>query len=207
MPESNSSYEGDFTLRGAWQEFFVPFVFSENAAPEGAALMFRFGFKRQTVEIGGVEVVYYGKSRRFESLPRTRFTYAGREPGDRWRQEALARIELIRKGDFAVRVTDAVGRPVAGATVRVEERRAAFQWGAALMMQRLVQDSPDNRRYRDLVLELFNAASTENDLKWPVWVGERGEGIFPGADVRGPALAPGARFLHAWTRLCLARAE
>ena len=43
--------------------------------------MLRFGFKRQTVEIGGIDAVYYGKARTFESLPRTRFTYAGREAG------------------------------------------------------------------------------------------------------------------------------
>ena len=67
---------------------------------------------------------------------------------------------------------DTAGRPVPGAEVRIEQRRSAFQWGTALQMARLVKDSPDNQRYRKVALELFNAGSTENDLKWPVWLGE-----------------------------------
>jgi len=47
-----------------------------------------------------------------------------------------------------------------------------------------VQDSPDNRIYREKALALFNAASPENDLKWPVWNGE-----WPGAYDRTQSLA------------------
>lgn len=168
----NSSYEGDFTFRREWQEVLVPFVFGRDFAPGEAAVMLRFGFKRQTVEVGGVEVIYYGRSRTYDSLPQTRFTYAGREPDAAWRKEALARIERIRKSDFAVAVVNGAGQPVPGVHVRVQQRRSSFQWGAALQMERLVVDTPDNLRYRRITEELFNAASTENDLKWPVWLGE-----------------------------------
>ncbi len=104
-------------------------------------------------------------------------TYVGREEGAAWRQEALARIELIRKGDFTVKATDASGAPLAGAAVRIEEVRSAFQWGSALQFERLVRDTPDNLRYREKVLELFNEASPENDLKWPNWEGDHGPGF------------------------------
>lgn len=168
----NSSFEGDFTLTRSWQEIFVPFVWTQDFAVDGAALMLRFGFKRQTVEIGGIDAVFYGKTRTFESLPRTRFTYVGREPAAPWRKDALARIEKIRKSDFAVTVNDAAGRPVSGAKITVAQKRSAFQWGSALQMERLVVDTPDNLRYRQVAEELFNAAGPENDLKWPVWLGE-----------------------------------
>ncbi|HET7535323.1 MAG TPA: endo-1,4-beta-xylanase, partial [Candidatus Didemnitutus sp.] len=173
----NSSYEGDYSLGREWQEVLVPFTFRMDYPKDDAAIMLRFGFKRQTVEIGGVEVIYYGKTQSVTSLPRTRFSYDGREPDAAWRKEALARIEKIRKGDLTVRVTDAAGRAVSGAAVKIEERKSAFQWGSALQMVRLVQDSPDNLRYREKVLQLFNAASTENDLKWPMWNGE-GQGSY-----------------------------
>ncbi len=173
----NSAFEGDFPLTREWQEILVPFVWTQDYGVDGGAVMLRFGFKRQTVEIGGIDLVQYGTSQTYDSLPRTRFSYEGREPGAAWRNAALARIEQIRKGDFAVHVTGADGKSVAGATVRIAQKRAAFQWGAALMMERLVVDSPDNRRYRAVVEEFFNAASTENDLKWPVWTGEWGEGF------------------------------
>jgi endo-1,4-beta-xylanase len=170
----NSAFEGDFPLNREWQEILVPFAWTQDYEVDGGAVMFRFGFKRQTVEIGGIDLIHYGTTRAFDSLPRTRFTYQGREPDAQWRKDALARIEKIRKESFAIRVTDAADRAIPGAKVTVTQKRAAFQWGTALQMERLVVDSPDNLRYRQITEELFNAASTENDLKWPVWLGEWG---------------------------------
>jgi len=174
-PNSNQSVDSTFTVGAQWQECMVPFIFSEEGAPGTAEIAFGFGFRRQTIEVGGVEVWNFGRRVEVTALPATRFTYAGREADASWRKEALARIEKIRKGGFAVRVIDGAGRPVVGAQVRVEQRRSAFQWGTALQMKRLVEDSPDNLRYRQVTLELFNSASTENDLKWPVWLGEWAE--------------------------------
>jgi endo-1,4-beta-xylanase len=173
-PEYDKSVEGNHTLSSAWTEFFIPFRFSANYASGAAEVAFGFGFKRQTVELGGFDFVYYGRSVAFESLPRTRPSYVGREPNAAWRTAALARIEQIRKGDISIAVVDAEGRPVAGAAVRVAQRKSAFHFGSALQMSRIVGDSADNRIYRQKVLELFNAASTENDLKWPPWIGEWG---------------------------------
>jgi GH35 family endo-1,4-beta-xylanase len=170
--DSNSSFEGDYTLGREWQEVLIPFVFARDFPAGDAAVMLRFGFKRQTLEIGGLEVLDYGRTCAYEELPRTRFSYAGREAGAAWRREALERIGRIRQADIFITVRDGTGRPVPGAEVRIVERRSAFQWGTALQMARLVKDSPDNRRYRETALELFNSASTENDLKWPVWLGE-----------------------------------
>jgi endo-1,4-beta-xylanase len=172
--EWDKSSEGTHTLLSEWKEFFVPFTFGADYAANAVEVAFGFGFKRQTVEIGGFDFVYYGKSVAVSALPRTRPSYVGREAGAAWRTAALARIEQIRKGDFAVAVVDAAGKPVTGATVRVEQRKSAFHFGSALQMTRLVNDSADNRAYRKKVLELFNAASTENDLKWGAWAGEWG---------------------------------
>ena len=176
-PDYDKDLESEVTVGRVWQEFTVPFTFARDYAKGTAELTFGFGFKSQTVEIGGVEVLGYGKKIAQSALPRTRFTYAGREPDAVWRRTALERIEQIRKGDFALRVTDATGAPVAGATVRVVQRRSAFQWGSALQFQRLVIDTPENKTYREKFLELFNAASPENDLKWPAWDGDWGAGF------------------------------
>jgi GH35 family endo-1,4-beta-xylanase len=170
--DTENSFEGDFTLGSDWQEVLIPFVFSKDSQAGGATISLRFGFKRQTLEVGGVEVLDYARTVAFADLPRTRFTYAGREPGAAWRREALERVNRIRQGNIAVTVTDRAGRPVPGAEVRIEERRSAFQWGTALEMAMIVRDSPDDLRYRKIALELFNSGSTENDLKWPVWLGE-----------------------------------
>ncbi len=73
-----------------------------------------------------------------------------------------------------VRVTDATGQPLSGASVRIEQRRAAFQFGSALQFARLVNDTPENLLYRQKALELFNAASPENDWKWVSLAGDWG---------------------------------
>lgn len=104
-------------------------------------------------------------------------TYGGRDPAAAWRAAAAARIEQLRKGDFTVRVVDAAGRPIAGAQVGIAQQRHAFPFGSALQMARLVQDNAANRLYRQKTAALFNAASTENDLKWGPWIGEWGPGF------------------------------
>lgn len=173
----NSSIETGVSFGREWREYLFPFPAGRDFAVDECAFMFRFGFKRQTVEIGGLDVLTYGKSRTVASLPRTRFSYVGREADAPWRQAALARIEQIRKGAFSVRVVDTAGRAVPGATVRIEQRRAAFQFGSALQFARLVQNTPENQVYRQKALELFNAASPENDWKAVTLAGDWGPGF------------------------------
>lgn len=174
-----------------WTEYLLPFRSSSDYAASEAVLSLSFGFKRQVIEIGGLECVFYGTSVAFNDLPRTRFTYQGREPDAAWRKAALARIEQIRKGDITVRVVDAAGKPVPNAKVQFEQTRSAFQFGTALPFARLVNDTPDNLIFRQKVLELFNAASPENDLKWGGWLGEFEYGTY----TREQALA-GLRWLR-----------
>lgn len=112
-------------------------------------------------------------------------TYAGREEGAPWRRAAEARIDLLRKGDFTVRVVDAAGAPVAGASVAARETRSGFLWGTCVPLGRLVDDTPDNLRFRRVLLEFFNEASPENDLKWPVWEGDWGPGYSHGQALAG----------------------
>ena len=169
---ASSTFEGDYSVGREWQEVLIPFTFAKDFPEKTVSIALRVGFKRQTLEVGGIDVRYYGKTLASSSLPRTRFTYAGREAGAAWREAALERIERLRQSDFVVRVTDPAGKPAAGVEVEAIETRSAFEWGTALQMARLMQDSPDNRTYRKIALELFNSASTENDLKWPVWLGE-----------------------------------
>lgn len=168
----HQSLDGKVQARGDWQEFLLPFTFAEDLAAGEGELSFGFGFKRQVVEIGGIEVLNFTDKVGLAALPQTKFTYAGREPDAAWRQAALARIEQVRKSNFVVEVRDAAGQPAGGATVRVEQVRSAFQFGSALQFQRLVSEKPEDAKYRAVAKELLNAASPENDLKWYAWIGE-----------------------------------
>ncbi|MEY3897200.1 MAG: hypothetical protein RLZZ214_2721, partial [Verrucomicrobiota bacterium] len=54
-----------------WREFCFPFSSRSTLAAGGSQISIRAGFRPQTIEIGGIEVVNYGTERKLESLPRT----------------------------------------------------------------------------------------------------------------------------------------
>jgi GH35 family endo-1,4-beta-xylanase len=156
--------------RSTWTEVFIPFQLKQDFKAGEAQICFRLGYERQTLELGGLELINYGPNIKLESLPRTRVSYTGREADAAWRKEALARIEKIRKGDLTVRVVDASGKPVAGAEVQAKQTRHTFRFGTCVTTDLLTADSPDAKRYRDFVEQNFNFAVFENDMKWPAMV-------------------------------------
>lgn len=157
-----------------WREILLAFPVTDDlAAGElGYLVGVGGGTKQQTWEVGGMQLFNYGQDVELADLPMTRATYAGREPDAAWRAEAEARIEKHRKGDFTIKVVDANGKPVPGAEVEVEMLRHAYHFGSAVVARRLVGEGADDERYREVVLEYFNEASPENDLKWPPWAGD-----------------------------------
>lgn len=171
-PDYDKSLDTTVSMGREWQEYVLPFAFRQNHEAGTAEIAFGVGFKRQTLEVGGVEVLHYGQRLALADLPKTRFSYVGREADAPWRRAALARIAQVRMSAFEIEVTGADGQPVRDATVRVEQVRSAFHFGTAVALQRLVEDTPDNLRYREVLKTWFNAASPENDLKWSAWAGE-----------------------------------
>ena len=71
-----------------------------------------------------------------------------------------------------------------GAEVRVEQLRHEFWFGAALANQMFSgrPDTKDASRYKMVFLENFNAAVTENALKWHSMEQRRGEGDYATVD-------------------------
>jgi GH35 family endo-1,4-beta-xylanase len=149
-----------------WREMSVPFRAPRAFSRGEAHVRFSLGFDRQTIDLGGIELLNYGAAAEIEALPRTVMTYAGRQPDAPWRSAALKRIEEHRKGELIVRVTDGAGNPVPQATVRVTQRRHAFGFGSAVTVEHLLGTSDDCDRYREIVEHCFNTAVFENDMKW-----------------------------------------
>jgi endo-1,4-beta-xylanase len=149
-----------------WKEVFVPFQTKFDFPSGQARVAFRAGFDRQTIEIGGISIVNYDSKVKFQDLPQTKITYAGRAPDAQWRKDALQRIEKIRKGDLDIYVTDAAGAPVPNAEIHAVLRRHAFGFGTCVDADLLLGKSPDAVRYQQTVLSLFNRAVFENEMKW-----------------------------------------
>lgn len=98
---------------------------------------------------------------------------------DAWKLEAQQRIEQIRKTDVTVRVVDADGRSLSGVPVRVVMVRHAFPWGTCVTAEHILGNGTDDEIYRARLLELFNCAVPENDLKWNAWHGAYGPSFTP----------------------------
>ena len=133
----------------------------------------RAGYPPQTVEIADLRIINFRSAVKPQDLPAMSIGYPGREANAAWRAEALARIEKIRKADLEIKVVDADGRPVPGATVEVKMLRQAFPFGSAIATNAIVGEGADSDAYRAKVKQLFNHVVVENNLKWPGWVSQR----------------------------------
>nr|CAA9275006.1 GH30 / GH30_1 [uncultured Armatimonadetes bacterium] len=69
-PWTKSATQGALAPRDprAWKQVQVPFAASESYAPGAAMVSLRFAFGPQTVEIGGLSVVNFGKTRTVDAL-------------------------------------------------------------------------------------------------------------------------------------------
>ncbi len=160
------------TAGAAWKKVTLPFAVTRDYAAGEAEVAFTLGMAAQTVEIGGIELLNYGTTRKVADLPFTRIGYQGSEPTAAWRKTAEARIEKLRKGDLTVLVKDAGGKTVPGAQVAVRMKKHAFLWGTAVNASSFSNGrmTPENlERYKQEILKNFNAAVMENENKWPQW--------------------------------------
>lgn len=159
-----------------WQKVFVRFTAVQAYPANEAQLTFFLGYAPQTIEIGGLSLENFAKKLPLSELPTTRISYRGMEPDAPWRAAAAERIEKLRKGELRLSVKDAKGKPLPNAEIVVKQTRQAFGFGTAVIAQRLVQTT-GNERYQDLIPELFNIAVLENNLKWVALEGDWGGGF------------------------------
>lgn len=153
----------------SWKTFNIPFV-ADRDYPAGTSLAeLAFGTLRQKVEFTGVEILNFKDRVAFEDLPETSYTYAGREEGAQWREDALERIQELRTAPVKVTVTDKKGRPVKAASVHVKMLKSDFLWGSAANERLCAGMGESSDIYRTYFLKLFNTATLENGLKVKGW--------------------------------------
>lgn len=99
-----------------------------------------------------------------------------------WRSEADARIEQLRKGDFALDLRDASGAPVEGARIQYRLKRHAFLFGTAIAYAPFSDTGADGQAYRRFILDNFSGLVCENEMKWYYNEAERGRVTYSDAD-------------------------
>jgi len=159
--EHPKSYSKSLTATAAagaeWTRMYFPFSGVQDATSIGI----RGGLYRQTVEIGGVEILDFGTDYDSARLPLTSLSVPELLPDAPWRADAFRRIEEIRKGDFTVIVRGRDGKPVEGAQVRFDMFEHEFQFGNAFGPA-IVR----NETYREKYEMLFNTGVVEHSMKW-----------------------------------------
>ncbi len=155
-----------FEVSAQWTKFYAPMESKADYAAGEALVHFHAGYDPQAVEIGGLQLLNYGRQVGVRDLPFTPHTYQGREAAAPWRQEAAQRIEQIRKGDLTVIVRNASGEAVPGVRVAVRMQKHAYGFGSAVAGEMLFKMGPDAEMYREVIARSFNKVVLENDLKW-----------------------------------------
>lgn len=157
----------------AWQWFEIPFVAHTNFRGGEATANLSFAFYPQGLEFTAPEIFAFAPGTKVENLPRTRFTYEGREADAPWRSEALARIETLRVAPMRIRVLDARGNPVGGARVQARLVEPEFLFGSEIDSRLVAANTPGAAKYRSVFLENFDSAVIGNGLKWQRWINRR----------------------------------
>lgn len=160
-----------------WVEYKIPFRAKyQNYQAKQAAVAFACGYSHQTLQIADIRVTNLGTFAQEEDLPRTKFSYEGREEDAQWRKDALARIEKIRKGDVKIIVKDKKGNIVPNANIKLEMQKHEFGFGNIVNKQHFGNPGPKGQQYRKIVKENFNQVTFENALKHDMWLLQKSEG-------------------------------
>ncbi|MDR3692290.1 MAG: endo-1,4-beta-xylanase [Fimbriimonas sp.] len=163
-PPNNKCINTVFNLTPEWKEYRTAGICDGNYGVGEATVTIFLGYGGGTVEFGDLRAEDL-RTTPIGSLPVT-ISYYGRPNSDAWRAPALARIEKYRKGDLTVRVEDSAGKPLNGATVKIDQVQQEFRFGTAAPAHFIVDKSSDGNHFRADLERFFNTVTFENDLKW-----------------------------------------
>lgn len=164
-PDYDKSIFQNVALDKEWKTYYLPFVAKNSFDPGEANVNFQIGFKPQVLEMKNILVYNYQSRMKLEELPKTKYSYDGREADAAWRIKANEQIDQYRKADIKIALTDRKGVARTDLTVEIEQQKHAFGFGTA------VDATTFNLRseYREVLKDNFNKVVFENDLKWPQW--------------------------------------
>ncbi|MBE7053621.1 MAG: hypothetical protein E7391_05025 [Ruminococcaceae bacterium] len=153
---------GDCYATSDWTTTYATTTIS-NAYTKDIDTNIRLGYYLQTVEIAEYEIINFKDKVSISDIP-SRGIYPNMEKGAAWREEALQRIEKIRKEDVKVIVKDAAGNTV-DAKVDVNMYEHTFKWGTVLN-HTANNIAEKGEQYRSNIVKYFNTVTLENDHKW-----------------------------------------
>jgi GH35 family endo-1,4-beta-xylanase len=176
-PPWQKSADVNIVAGSEWIQYKIPFRAKyQHYDVKKAAVAFALGYSHQTMQIADVKVTNMGTYTKESDLPKTKFTYKGREADAAWRTEAAARIEKYRKGDVTVIVKDKKGNIVPNAEVSIDMTNHTFGFGNIVNRPAFGNPSEKGQIYRQIIKDNFNQVTFENELKHDMWELYKAEG-------------------------------
>ena len=157
IAENKGGASADALAGDDWTVMYMPVKTNHEYGAAGNDIGFNPGSYVQELEIGGFEMVNYGKKYDVTDMPSSYGSYKGSEEDAQWRKDAMAKIEKIRKGDIKVIVKDEAGNIVPDAKVNVDMYEHEVNFACAINPTTLTK----NETYRKVVVENFNSMATE----------------------------------------------
>lgn len=156
-------------MNNSWQQWRIPIEIQGNKFADSGNFQakLRFGLLSQKFEIGGVALIKYNNS---ADIERARLdaskTYEGMDEGASWRNEALNRINKVRKSNLNITVKDSNGNPVSNANVMVEQQGHQFDFGVGQQGRILAPGSHgvDFKDIRKKIIDNCNTLGLGSDL-------------------------------------------
>ncbi len=166
-------------LTNEWQKYYIPFKAVKNTAGEYYTTYIyniRIGYAIQEFEIADVKITNQGTEYDISEYPTNYYAqYPYLKKDASWREEALQRIEQIRKGDFKVVVKDTLGNPVKDAKVELDMFEHQFPFGSCANSN-TSKTTANAEKYKKYFAENFNAMVHETVLKWGPYEDDRDSG-------------------------------
>lgn len=147
-----------------WMTYYIPLITTKASNEEELKLLLHLGFPEQKFELTDFQVYVFPKEFDTTTLPKTQITYKGMESDATWRQEALERIEKIRKTEFNITFTKN-DKVVSHNNVQLSLIKHHFNFGAAVEASNVVNQS----KHLAFITQNFNTVVFENDLKIKSW--------------------------------------
>jgi endo-1,4-beta-xylanase len=149
-----------------WTTFYSAGIAAQDYPIGATHITVHLAGARQTIEVGSAYAFNLGPDVKLSALPSLKITYPGRAKDAAWRAGAQKRIEAIRKGDIEVSVTSAAGKPISGATVKIEMLRHAFHFGS-FVGHNITTDTDEAKKLRETFPQMFNTATSP--IYWQDW--------------------------------------
>lgn len=166
-------------IGSTWKKYCIPFeAVLDNDGEYYTEYKYdiRFGYNVQSIEIADLKITNQGSTYDISEYPidiANKYPYLTKN--QQWRNDALERIETIRKGDFKVVVKDTLGNPVKDAKVELDMFEHQFPFGSCANGN-VSKTTEDAKKYKNYFAENFNAMVHETVLKWGPYEKDRDNG-------------------------------